>query len=109
VRIAVVVSLAVALGLSGCKPGGGDPVEAGRRAFAANCVVCHNPDPTKDGTVGPAIAGSPPELVRARVLRAEYPPGYTPKRDTHLMPAQPFLASQVDALAAYLGSLPRSP
>jgi len=43
------------------------------------------------------------------VLRAEYPPGYTPKRDTHLMPAQPFLASQVDALAAYLGSLPRSP
>jgi mono/diheme cytochrome c family protein len=84
-----------------------DPVEAGRRAYQANCTACHNPDPTKEGTVGPAIAGSLPELVRARVLRAEYPPGYQPQRDTHLMPAQPFLAEQVDVLAAYLGSLRR--
>jgi len=104
------MALFVALALAACGPsGGGDPVEAGRRAFAANCVVCHNPDPTKEGTVGPAIAGSAPELVRARVLRAEYPPGYKPKRDTHLMPAQPFLAPDVENLAAYLGSLPKPP
>ncbi|HTO55053.1 MAG TPA: cytochrome c [Myxococcota bacterium] len=92
-----------------CKPSGGDPVEAGRRAYAANCTACHNPDPSKVGSVGPALAGSPPELVRARVLRAEYPPGYTPQRDTHLMPAQPFLAAEVEGLAAYLGSLPPVP
>jgi mono/diheme cytochrome c family protein len=82
-----------------------DPVELGRLSFQANCTACHNPDPTKDGTVGPALAGSSPELVRARVLKAEYPPGYTPKRDTHLMPAQPFLAGDVENLAAYLSSL----
>ena len=96
-------SLAV---LFACKPAGtADPVAAGRTAYQANCVACHNPDPTKDGTVGPALAGSSLELVRARVMKAEYPPGYTPKRDSKLMPAQPFLASDVEPLAAYLGSL----
>jgi len=110
VRTGILAGAALGLALAACKPSGGDdPVELGRRAFAANCTACHNPDPSKPGTIGPAIAGSPPELVRARVLRAEYPPGYKPKRDSHLMPAQPFLAPDVDHIAAYLGSLPSSP
>jgi mono/diheme cytochrome c family protein len=105
-----VVVAASAVVLAACKQGSDtNPVELGRRAYAANCTACHSPDATKEGTIGPAIAGSSGELVRARVLRAEYPPGYTPKRDTHLMPAQPFLASEVGNLAAYLESLGRSP
>ena len=89
-----------------CRPSGEvTPVEAGRRTYAANCIACHNQDPTRDGTLGPAVAGSPLALVEARVLRAEYPPGYTPKRPSQLMPAQPFLKSEVGNLAAYLGSL----
>jgi mono/diheme cytochrome c family protein len=108
VRIPWVVLVSLAA-VCACNPSGDDPVEAGRRAYAANCTACHNPDPTKVGAVGPAIAGSPPDLVRARVLRAEYPPGYKPQRDTHLMPAQPALAEQVASLAAYLGSLPAVP
>ena len=99
-----VVGLGVAFSLA-CTRGGDGAVERGKRAYAANCTACHNPDPGREGTVGPAIAGSSLELVRARVLKAEYPPGYTPKRDSHLMPAQPFLASDVPDLAAYLGSL----
>ena len=79
-------------------------MERGRRAYVANCIACHNPDPTREGTLGPAIAGSPLALVEARVLRAEYPPGYTPKRSSALMPAQPFLKADVPALAAYLES-----
>lgn len=91
-----------------CSAGGGaSSVEAGRKAYVANCTVCHNQDPAKDGSVGPAIAGASQELIEARVLRAEYPPGYTPKRDSNLMPAQPFLKPDVPALAAYLSSLPR--
>ena len=108
IGVAFVVGGVVGLGVLvsfACKPGGDSAVERGKRAYAANCTACHNPDPTRDGTVGPAIAGSSLELVRARVLKAEYPPGYAPKRDSHLMPAQPFLASDVPDLAAYLGSL----
>ncbi len=35
--------------------GGGDPVEIGRTAFAANCAACHNI--TSDTLVGPGLAG----------------------------------------------------
>lgn len=78
------------------------PLEQGRRAYQANCIACHHRDPARDGTLGPAIACSPPELIEARVLRAEYPPGYTPKRDSSLMPAQPYLKSDLPGLAAFL-------
>ena len=106
IPVRVVVALS-AVAFAACERGAeADAIELGRRAYLANCTACHNPDPTRDGSVGPAVAGSSPELVRLRVLRADYPPGYTPKRDTHLMPAQPFLASEIEHLAAYLGSLP---
>jgi mono/diheme cytochrome c family protein len=106
VRIARVVIPLCVLAAFACKPADKvDPVEVGRSAYLANCIACHNADPTKDGSVGPAIAGSSPELVEARVTRAAYPPGYTPKRTTQLMPAQPFLKDMVPNLAAYLGSL----
>jgi mono/diheme cytochrome c family protein len=99
------IAVAAALSLACSGGGGGDPVEAGRKAYVANCTACHNPDPTRDGTMGPAVAGASLELIEARVLRAEYPPGYTPKRESKLMPAQPFLKAEIPALAAYLGSL----
>ena len=93
------------LGLA-CQPSVGEtPAELGRRAYVANCTACHHLDPTKDGTIGPAVAGSPLALVEARVLRAEYPPGYTPKRDTQAMAPLPHLEKELPALAAYLGSL----
>ena len=76
--------------------------QEGRRIYANVCIACHNGDPTRDGSLGPAIAGSPRELLEARVVRGEYPPGYTPKRPTASMPRFESLADQVDALAAYL-------
>ena len=109
-RIPFLGIMAAALALTlACSDGGGgtDLVASGRKAYVANCTACHNPDPTRDGTMGPAIAGASLELLEARVLRAEYPPGYTPKRDSKLMPAQPFLKAELPALAAYLGSLSR--
>ncbi len=97
----VLVALCVA-----CQPSTEEsPVERGRRAYVANCTACHNPDPAKDGTLGPAVAGSSLALIEARVLRAEYPPGYTPKRPSALMPAQPYLKKDVPDLAAYLESI----
>ena len=93
--------LAASLALA-CQGEGLEPAARGRLVYAANCTACHHPDPSIDGPVGPAVVGSSLELVEARVLRGEYPPGYTPKRDGALMPPQPYLAPDIPALAAYL-------
>ena len=74
----------------------------GRSVYIANCVACHNMDPSKDGPIGPALKGSTPELVKSRVLRTEYPPGYTPKRNTKVMPTFPFLESEIKYLQEFL-------
>ncbi|HET9235256.1 MAG TPA: cytochrome c [Candidatus Eisenbacteria bacterium] len=101
--------LASAAGLLACgggsntptPSGNGDP-ERGRRVYMATCIACHNVDPSRDGAIGPAIKGASRELLEARILNASYPPGYTPKRKTALMPKQPQLAKDIPDLAAYL-------
>lgn len=82
-----------------------DLIEAGRVSYNANCIACHSMDPTQDGALGPAVATASLELLEARVLRAEYPEGYAPKRNTRVMVALPHLERQLPALAAYLDSL----
>ena len=75
----------------------------GKRVYQNVCIACHNGDPTLDAALGPAVAGSSVELLEARVVRGEYPPGYTPKKPgSGVMPAFPYLAEQIPALAAYL-------
>ena len=81
-----------------------DPVSTGRTLYAVHCTACHNPDPTHDGSLGPAIKGSALELVQARVMRGEYPAGYTPKRSTHIMMKLPLGEKEVEALHAYLNA-----
>lgn len=78
---------------------------AGRSTYNANCIACHAMDPRTDGALGPAVAGSPLELIEARVMRAEYPAGYAPKRATRVMVPMPHLQPKLPELAAYLGSL----
>ncbi len=80
-------------------------IEAGRSAYNANCIACHSIDATKDGALGPAIAGSSLALLEARVLRSKYPEGYVPKRPTRVMVALPHLESRLVELEAYLNSL----
>jgi mono/diheme cytochrome c family protein len=79
----------------------GDPTK-GRQIWFGQCVACHNPDPGKDGPIGPAVRGSSKDLLEARVLHASYPPGYTPKRETKVMPARPDLVAGIPDLAAFL-------
>jgi mono/diheme cytochrome c family protein len=93
----------VAALLAACSEGGGDPLAArGRQVYLAQCTQCHNADPGLAGPVGPALKGTPREVIEAKVLRGEYPAGYSPKRPTKVMPPQPALAPDVAALAAYL-------
>jgi mono/diheme cytochrome c family protein len=99
------LALAALLLLAACPPKNEDPAVArGRQAYLGTCIACHNMNPALDGAIGPAIAGSSRELIEARVLRAEYPPGYKPKRETKAMPAQPQMAAQIDDLTAFLNA-----
>lgn len=91
------------LALAGCEQPQLPPgAERGRHVFLAQCVTCHGPDPTQAGSIGPALKGSSRELLEAKVLRGAYPPGYTPKRTTRIMPPLPALAGDIPALADYL-------
>ena len=81
-----------------------DLVARGRSVYSANCIACHAVDPAQDGSLGPAVAGSSLELLEARVLHAEYPEGYTPKRTSGLMVAMPHLERELEALHAYLNA-----
>lgn len=86
-------------------PVSADQLEArGKAIYLSNCIACHDTDPSKDGSVGPAIAGSSLELLEARILKAGYPIGYQPKRQTGQMQALPHLKNEIPALHSYLNS-----
>ena len=102
-EIALLVTAAIAaFSSAGCKAP--TPVERGRAIYLSRCVVCHNQNPNLAGVKGPPIAGSSRDLIEGRVLRLQYPAGYTPKRKTHAMKAMPELARSIDDLAAFLQS-----
>ena len=99
----LVVAVIAVLALAGCAQETLSPeAQRGRTVYNSQCTACHNFDPSQPGPVGPEIKGSSRELIEAKVLRGSYPPGYKAKRPTAVMPPQPQLAGDIDALAAYL-------
>lgn len=74
----------------------------GKGVYISNCIACHNPNPSLDGSIGPAIAESSLELLQYKVLTRQYPPGYKPKRDSGVMPDFPQLKNDIPGLHAYL-------
>ena len=77
----------------------------GRSVYMNVCIACHNGDPSKDGALGPAIAGSSLELIEAKVLRAEYPEGYEPKRAGIVMPKFAYIEENLPDIAAFLAEV----
>jgi len=83
----------------------GDPAIArGKQIYRNICLVCHNADPAEAGALGPAIVDASRELLEAKVLRGEYPAGYTPQRNTEQMPRFEYLKANLDDIEAYLAS-----
>jgi mono/diheme cytochrome c family protein len=103
-RLVLVLVLGSPLACSQAEPG--DPqaalVKRGEQVYLTNCTACHARNPNDPGPVGPPIAGSSLELLQAKVLRNEYPPGYTPKRDSKAMIPLPHLEPELPAIAAFL-------
>ncbi len=88
----------------------GHPVEQDIRLTGARVVpfgaVNSATQAQLDGAIGPANAGASEELLSAKVLRGEYPTGYTPKRPgSTTMPRFEYLADKIPALAAYLAEV----
>lgn len=106
-RLAGLLLLAALAACSDGDAGGMSPLaKQGERVYQNICITCHNSDPSQDGTVGPAIAGSSAELLEARLIHGTYPKGYTPKRPgSTVMPKFEYLADQIPALAAYLSEV----
>jgi mono/diheme cytochrome c family protein len=99
--------LACPQGSSNDTPAGGDSAQAaaarrGRQIYENVCIACHNGDPAQPGTLGPPLAGASQALLEAKLLRGEYPPGYTPARPGLTMPRLEYLKDHIDDLAAYL-------
>lgn len=101
-------SLAAALLAAACggdeggSSGESESVARGRAVYQNVCIACHHGDPAKKGSLGPAVAGSSLELLEAKVLRGEYPPGYEPRMPGAAMPKYEYVAEQIPDLAAYL-------
>ncbi len=100
------VALLVGLAVGGCGqgPASSDAAARGQTVYLAQCTACHATDPARPGPVGPPVKGASRELLEARLLRGGYPPGYTPKRGSALMPPMPQLASSIPDLAAFLAA-----
>ncbi|MBY0517221.1 MAG: cytochrome c [Bacteriovoracaceae bacterium] len=83
-------------------------VAQGKVIYQSNCISCHNKNPSENGSIGPAQAGTPWEVVKVKVVTGRYPealpPGYTPARKTKAMRAFPKLEKDLPAIFAYLQS-----
>lgn len=100
---------AAALELSGCnkREATGDPrIAKGKVLYSFRCGSCHNVNPAKDGTLGPAVNDASLELLKARIIHGTYPPGYTPKRDTKIMVRLPLTEEEVETIHAFLSHTP---
>jgi len=121
---AVVYFVVIGILLCGCESGGRSAgglalegkseaevtlIKRGKTVYAAQCTACHNANPKAPGALGPAVSESSLELLQARILHGNFPPGYTPKtpqgRSQIQMPVMPFLEQDLPALYAYLNSL----
>ena len=104
IRVPVLIAIALTA-CSGESDDSGDPTVArGELIYRNVCTVCHNADPGLDGMTGPAIGSASRELLEAKLLRGEYPSGYTPKRDTQQMPRFEYLEPNLGEIAAFLAS-----
>jgi mono/diheme cytochrome c family protein len=100
---------ALACGSGGEEAGLDAAAARGKTVYENVCTACHHRDPRQAGAIGPEVAGASRELIEAKVLRNEYPPGYVPKRPSAAMPKYEYLAPNLGDVAAYLATVEPAP
>ncbi len=76
----------------------------GRGIYNSVCISCHNANPKLPGAIGPDNYGSSLDLLRLKVLKNQYPPGYIPKRKTDEMPEFEEYENDIDAIHFFLNN-----
>jgi Predicted membrane protein len=79
-------------------------IDKGKMVYFANCVSCHNNNPKKPGSIGPAVYGVPIDVLTQKTLSGKYPENYRPKRTSKIMPLMPHLNMEISNLYAFINS-----
>ena len=79
-------------------------IEKGRMVYFANCVSCHNNNPKKSGSIGPAVYGVPIDVLIQKIVSGKYPENYIPKKQSKIMPLMPHLNKEITNLHAFINS-----
>jgi mono/diheme cytochrome c family protein len=82
--------------------------ERGKAIYTTKCISCHNANPDKKGSIGPAIDDSTATLIILKTQYKKYPKGYKPKRKTNIMPKIPLSDKQLYYLYEYISDFRRN-
>jgi mono/diheme cytochrome c family protein len=75
----------------------------GKQLYTKNCIRCHNANPTKPGSIGPELFTTPYNVFHGKITQGVYPPEYTPKRKTKIMPKFKLLTKEeTTAISKYI-------
>lgn len=75
--------------LASCSDPALTTAQKGKAIYQSKCIGCHNANPALPGSIGPALQGTPYEVLSFKVVEGTYPDGYKPKRATNIMPKIP--------------------
>ena len=79
-------------------------IEKGRMVYFAYCVSCHNNNPKKTGSIGPAVYGASIDVLAQKIVFGKYPENYSPKITSKIMPLMPHLKKEISNLHAFINS-----
>ena len=79
-------------------------IKKGRKVYFVHCASCHNHNPKKPGSIGPAVYGVSIDVLTQKIVSGKYPENYRPKRTSKIMPSMPHLNKEISNLHAFINS-----
>ena len=79
-------------------------INKGRKVYFVHCASCHNHNPKKPGSIGPAVYGVSIDVLTKKIVYGKYPENYRPKRTSKIMPSMPHLNKEISNLHAFINS-----